>query len=164
MKQTLNDVRLALLFPIQWWSQPRFCCVQVDEAFQPRHKRHSLPLCGPYLATSNILSINKVNTKYNGQCSKNEPFAMTGRQILQIDHAFRTATSSSEWWKELPGNRKSPSSWSVAQLAFQNEACSRETMWNTHLKQWREAEIDRGLCAERDRCRKKASWRCKGSD
>jgi len=41
-------------------------------------------------------SINKVNTKYNRQCSEKEPFAIFGTQIRQINKVFHTMMSSSE--------------------------------------------------------------------
>jgi hypothetical protein len=44
-----------------------------------------LPPCGPYLATSKISPNNKVNARYNGQCSENELFATSGGQIWQIN-------------------------------------------------------------------------------
>jgi len=72
-------VQLAWLLQMKWLSKRRYCFVQVDQAYQPWHQRHSLPPCGPYLATSNILRINKVNTKYNGLCSEKEPCATSGR-------------------------------------------------------------------------------------
>jgi len=134
-KQTLNDERLAFLFPIQSHSKHRFCFVQVDEAYQPRHKRCSLPLCGPYLATSNISSINNVNTQYNVHCSENKPFAITCRRTQHIDNTFHTTTSSSDGRQELLGRRQGQSSWSVAQLANQKEARAAGTMRNTLFNQ-----------------------------
>jgi len=43
------------------------------------------------------------------------------------------------------------------------EACGRETTRNALLTQWREREMDWGLCWERNRWGKKASWRRRGS-
>jgi len=94
-----------------------------------------LHLSGPYLATSNISSINKVNTKYNGQCSEKETFATTGSQIWQIDKVLNTTTSSSEERQERLGSGTGLSPWSVAQLGIQKEACGGKTMRNSLLKQ-----------------------------
>jgi len=164
MKQTLNDGWLALLFPIQWRSKHRFCVVQVDDADHPRHKRGRLPPCHPYLATSNISSINKVNTEYNGQCSEKELFAIASRHIWQIDKVHHTTTSSCEWRQQGLQRRQGPRSWSVAQLAIQNQAWGGETTRNTLFKQRRQGEIDRALCGKRDRCGRNASWRRRDSD
>ena len=158
MKQTPNDRWLALLFPIQWWSKHRYCFVQVDDADQPRHDRGRLPPCRPYLTTSNISSINKVNTIYNGQCSEKELFAIAGRHIWQIDKVHHTMTSSCDWRQKRLQRRKGLRSWSVAQLVIQNQACGGETTRHTLSKQRRQGEIDWGLCGKRDRCGRKASW------
>jgi len=45
-----------------------------------------------------------------------------------------------------------------------NEACSREMTRNALFKQWREGEMDWGLCWERNRCGRKASSRCRDCD
>jgi len=75
-----NDARLALLFPMEWWWKRRFCFVQVDYVYQPWHKRCSFSPCGPYLATSNISPINKVNanTMVNAP-KKNLPSLLAGK-------------------------------------------------------------------------------------
>jgi len=109
-------------------------------------------------------SINKVNTKYNRQCSEKEPFAIFGTQIRQIDKVFHTMMSSSESRQEWLGSRKGPSYWCVMQLAIWKDACGGEITRNTLFKQRREGEMDRGLCGNRDRCGKKASWRCRDSN
>jgi len=136
----------------------RFCFLQVNEAYQPQYKRRSLRLCGPYLATSKFSSINKVNTKYNGQCSKKETFTITGRQIRQIENALNTTTSSSKSKQQRLGNRKGPSTWSGAQLAIQNDACGGDMIGNKLCREQREGEMDRGLCGKRDHWNKKVSW------
>jgi hypothetical protein len=58
-----------------------FCFVQEDPTYQPQHKRHSLPPYCPYLATFNFSPNNKVNAKYNGQCSEKELFTTLSRQM-----------------------------------------------------------------------------------
>jgi len=131
--------------------------------YQPWHKSRSLPPYCQYLATSNILPNNKVSANYNGHCSEKDLFASSDLQIRQINNAVHPLTSSSEWRQERLGGRKSPSPWCNAQLEIQKEACGRETTRNALLKQWRECEIDWGLCWERNCCSKKASWRCRGS-
>ena len=142
----------------------QICFVRVDQMYEPWHKRLSSPPCGPYLATSNISRNNKVNTRYNVQCSEKELFCTSGRQIRQIDKEVHTSTSSCEWRQKWPGGRKGPRVGSIAQLAIEKEAFSREDTGNTLFKQWREGEMDRGLCAERDRCGNKVSSRCRASD
>jgi len=117
-KPSSLDVRLAWLFPMKWRSKRWFCFVLIDQTYQPWHKRRSLPPCGPYLATSNISPNNKVNTRYNGQCSKKEPFATSGGQILQIDNEYHTMKSSSQYSQEWLGGRKGPSVGSSAQLTI----------------------------------------------
>jgi len=110
------NVRLAWLFRMKWRSQRWFRFVLIDETYQPRNKRCSLPPCGSYLATSNISPNNKVNTRYNGQCSEKELFAISGRQIHQIKEEIHTMMSSSEWRHEWLGSRNGPRVGSIAQL------------------------------------------------
>jgi len=61
------------------------------------------------------------------------------------------------------GSRDSPTTWGIAQLEIQKEAWGGETTRNALLKQWREREMDWGLCWERNRWGKKPSWRHRGS-
>ena len=121
------------------------------------------PYC-PCLATSNISPNNKVNTNFNGQCSEREQYATFGRHIWHIDPKVHTQTSSSKWRQQRLGSRQSLSPWGIAQLAIQEEASGLEMTRNTLLKQWREREMDRSLCWERNRCCKQAVWRCRGRD
>jgi len=90
-------VQLALLFIMKWWSKHWFWFVPVNQAYQPWYKRRSLPPYGPYLATSIISLINKVSTKYHGQCSEKEPFAISHRQCWQLDKPIHMMRSSTEW-------------------------------------------------------------------
>jgi len=69
---------------------------------------------------------DKVNTRFNGQCSEKEPFTSSGRQIWQIDKAFHPTMSSGEERQESLVGRKGPNVWSIAQLMMQKEACSGE--------------------------------------
>jgi len=112
------NVRLAWLFPIKWRSKRWFCVVSIDGTYQPWHTRRSLSPCGPYLATSNILPNNKVDTRYNGQCYEKEPFATSGEQIEQIDKEIHMTTSSCEWKQEWLGGRMRQSVGSMAQLTI----------------------------------------------
>ena len=90
------NVWSAWLFPMKQRSKPWFCFVLIDQTYQFWHKRCSLPPCGPCLATSNISPNNKVNTRYNGQCSEKESFNTSSRQIRWIDKGIPTTRS---WWK-----------------------------------------------------------------
>ena len=63
-------VRIALVFPMFSRSKHRFRCIQVDQTYQPWHKRCRLPRCVSYLVTSNLSLNNEVNTKYHAQCSE----------------------------------------------------------------------------------------------
>jgi len=94
-----------------------------------------LPPCGPSLATFNISLNTKVNKRYNGEYSENEPFATSGWQIRQINKAIYMTTSSSEWRQEWLRGRKGPSVESIAQLMMQKEAFGREKTGNALLKQ-----------------------------
>ena len=109
------------------------------------HQRHSMSPCGPYLVTSNISPINEVNTKYNGQCSKKEPFATSRGQIRQIDKPIHTTMSSSEWTQDLLGGTKGPSLRSIVQLAIQNNAWPEGKKGNAHFERWGEKELHREL-------------------
>jgi len=149
---------------MKWRSKRWFCFVRIDQTYQPWHKWRSLPPCGPFLATSNISPNNKVNKRYNGQCSEIKPFATHMGQIWQINKAFHTTTSSGEQRQEWFRGRKGPSFWSIAQLTIQKEACGGETTGNALLKQQRERELDQGLCGVRDRSGRKASSRRRDSD
>jgi len=101
-----HDIRLALLYPMLWPSKRRLCFVQVDQEYQPRHKRRSLPLCGPYLATSNISSINKVNTKYNGRCSeKNLSPLPAGKYGKSTKHSTRRLDQANQGQSGLEAER-----------------------------------------------------------
>ena len=113
-----NDVRLAMLFPMFWWSKHRFWFVQVDSADQPQHKTHGLPPCGPYLATYNISPINKVKTKYTCQCSEIEPFATTSRPIRQIDTALHPMKSWRNWRQVQLSSRNGPRQRRITQHEF----------------------------------------------
>jgi hypothetical protein len=64
-----HNVRLVLLFHLKWRSKRRFWFLRVDQTYEPWHKKLGLRPRGPYLATSNITPNNKVNQRYNGQCS-----------------------------------------------------------------------------------------------
>jgi len=130
--------------------------------YQPWHKRRSVPPYYPYLATSSKSPNNKVNANYNSQWSRKGHFATSSGQIWQIDKAVHTTTSSSEWRQERLGSRKCPSLWGIVQHAIQKEACGQVTKRNAILMQWRERIMDRGLCWERNRWGKKASWRRRG--
>jgi len=89
--------------------------IQVDQTYQPWHKRRSLPPYHPDLATSNILPNNKVNRNYNGQCSEKELFTTYSWQVRQINPSIHTTTtSSSEWTQEKLGSWMSPSPWCIA--------------------------------------------------
>jgi hypothetical protein len=55
-----------------------------------------LPACGPYLAIFNISPNNYLNTKYNSQYSKKEPFTTATGQMWQIRKAMLMTTSSRE--------------------------------------------------------------------
>jgi len=132
--------------------------------YKPRHKRHSLPTCGPYLATSDISTNNKVNTWNNGQCSEKRLVSTSFGQIWQTDKAVHTTTSSSEWKQARLGGRNGPSGGSIAQLTIIIEAFGEGLMGNALFKKWRQREMDRGLCGERDHCYKKASSRRRDSD
>jgi len=143
-----NNVRLAWLFPMNWWSKRWFCFVQIDQTYQPWHKRCSLPQCGEYLATSNISPNNKVNRRYNGQCSKKEPFATSGGQIQQIDKTFHKTTSLSKRRQEWFGGRKDSSVGGIAQLKIQKKLSvekRREThhLHNKENEEWIEDYVDR---------------------
>jgi len=64
MIQTLNimsscTVHIAL--PHVVMVKGRFCFVQVNYEYYSWHTRRSLPVCGTYVATSTISSINKAN-------------------------------------------------------------------------------------------------------
>jgi len=148
-----------------WLSKRRLCFVRVDQTYEPWHKRLSLPPCGPYLATSNISPNNKVNTRYNVQCSEKELFCTSCGHLRQIDKAVHMLTSSSKWRQEWLGGRKGPSVGSIAQLTIQKEAFSREKTRNALCsKQWREREMDRGFCEGRNHCGKETSSSCRDSD
>jgi len=71
--------------------------------------------------------------------------------------------SSREWRQEALGGRKGPSVGSIAQLAIWKEAFGGETTGNALFKQWRDREMDWGLCGERDRCGKNPSSRRRDS-
>jgi len=94
---SFNDIRLAALFMMYCRSVCWFGFVQVNQAYQPRHKRCSLPPYSPNLATSNISPINKANTKYNGQSSEKKLFTTFGRKIWPIDEALHMPNSCSQW-------------------------------------------------------------------
>jgi len=149
---------------MKWRSKCWFCFVRIDQTYQPWHKRRSLPPCGPFLPTSNILPNNKVNTRYNGQYSEKEPPATSGLQMRQINDAFHTTMLSGEWRQEWLGGRKGPCVESIAQLTIQKEACGGGTTANALVQQRREREMDRGLSGARDRSGKKASSRRRDSD
>jgi len=117
--------------------------------YQPWHHRHSLPPCCPYLRTSNILPNNKVYTWHNGQCSEKELSSTSGRQILQIDRAVHTTTSSCEWRWQTIGGRNSPSVGSIVQLTIKQDAFGGEQTWNGLFKQWRERNGSRIMRRER---------------
>jgi hypothetical protein len=70
---------------------------------------------------------NKVNTKYNGYCSQQKPFATAGRPILLIDHAIQMKTPSRESRHEWLGSQNIPSIGSIAQHTIQKAAYGRET-------------------------------------
>jgi len=149
---------------MKWQSKRTFAVVQHDQAYQPWHLICILPPWGPYLATSNISSINKVNTKSNCQCSEIEHSTTSGRQIWQLNNTIHMTTSFSEWRQHWIGDAQAPSHISILQLAIQIEGCGGTKTQNTLLKQWGESEMDLGLCGLRDGCGKKASWRCRDSD
>jgi len=114
IKQTLNIMSwctVTIAIPNVVTVETRMFLCSTGLSVPPRHKWCSVPLCGPYLVTSNISSINKGNTKYNGQCSKKEPFATTSRQIRQIGKALHTTISSSQKRQEWLGSRTGPSPW-----------------------------------------------------
>ena len=73
-----RNVQFAWQFPMKCWSKHWSWFVLIDQTYQPWHTRRSFPPCGPNLATSNISPNNKVNTSFNGQCSKKEPFTTSG--------------------------------------------------------------------------------------
>jgi len=106
---------LVLLSSMKWQSKRRFCFVQVDQTYQPWHKWHSLPACGPYLETSNNFPNKKVNSGYKGQCSRKEPFTTSGGEIHWIDQPIYMVTSSSKGRWERLGGRQGPSIGSIAQ-------------------------------------------------
>jgi len=58
-------------------------------------------------------------------------------------------TSASAQWYAGFGGRDSPIHWGIAQLEIQKEACANDTMSCALLNQWREREMDWGLCWER---------------
>jgi len=70
--------------------------IQVDQMYQPCHKRHCLPPYRPDLATSNVSPNNKGNTNYNGQCSEKDLFTTSSWQVRQIDEPILTTMSPSE--------------------------------------------------------------------
>jgi len=73
-------------------------------------------------------------------------------------------TSSSEWTQERLGSRNSLSPAGIAQCAIKNDACGRDRSRNVLPKQWREREMECGLCWETNHWGKNASWRRRGSD
>jgi len=91
-----HNVPLAWLFPMRWRSKRWFCFVQIEQAHQLCHKKRSLPSSGPYPAKSNISPNNKVNTRYNGQCSEEKTFTTSGGQIWQMEEEIHMTTSSSK--------------------------------------------------------------------
>ena len=149
---------------MKWRSKRWFCSVQIDHTYQPWHTRRRLPPCSPYLATSNISPNNNVDTRYNGQCSENEPYATTGGQIWQIEEGIHTTTLSSDSTQEWVRGRKGPSIGSIAQFTIQKEAFGGEMTGNTFFKQRWEREMNWGFCGKRDCSGKKASSRCTNSD
>jgi len=164
LQPTSHDSWLAWLFPIKWESKHTFCFVQVDQTYQPWHQRHSLPPCGPYLATSNILRKNNVDTRYNGRCSESELFSAPGGQIQQIDQAIYTPTSTSEWRQVWLGGRKNQIVGSIAQLTIWKEAFGGEMLRNANFKQRRDGDMDQGLCGKRDLCGRTASSKRRDSN
>jgi hypothetical protein len=90
-------VSLAFVLLIQWWSKHWCCFVQVNQLYQPGHKRCSFAPCCPYLATYNISPNNTVNTRHIGQCLEKKPFTNSCRQMCQINKGFHIMTSSSKW-------------------------------------------------------------------
>ena len=145
-------------------SEHEFYFVQVNQTYEPWHKWLSLPPCGSYLATSNISPNNKVNTWYNGQCSKQEHSSSSGWQIQQMDNAIHSPRSSSEWRPERLGGRKGPSVGLIAQHMIHKGVCSREKTWNALFKQRIETEMKQGFCGERNPSGKKASSRRRDHD
>jgi len=131
---------------------------------QPWFKRCSLPPYCPYLATFNISPKNKGNKNSNNEWSEKERFVYSGRQIRTIDTAFHMMTSSSVWMNDRLGSRKSPSPRGVAHHAIQKEVYRGENTRIILFKQWRESEMDWGLCSERNRCGMKACLRCRDWD
>ena len=141
-EQSSHAVWFAKPFPLYCQPQARFGSVEDDLSYQPWYKRHSLPPYCPYLATSNISCNNKVNTHDNGQCSEKELLATAGWQIWQNNKPFHTTTSSGKWGQERLGSREPASPWGIMHHAIQKEACRRDAMRNSLLKQWSERQID----------------------
>jgi hypothetical protein len=145
--KSYNVVYLALLFHFAWRSQCKLCFVQVDQTYQLWHTRYSLPPYCPYLAISNILSNNIINTTYNRWCFQKELFAASGRWIRQINSAFHSVTSSSERLQTWLGSRMSPSPWSMVKLAI-TKRCLQQ----------REAEQHSVWAIKRNRNRTRIIW------
>ena len=122
--------------------------------YEPWHKRHTSPPCGPYLAPCNISPNNKVNTRSNGQYSDNEQSSTSRGQMRQIDKSLYTSTSPSQWTAVRLGRRNGPIVGRIVQLTIQKEAFGEEQTGQARLKRWTESVMDRALFGERDRCAK----------
>jgi len=73
---------------------------------------------------------NKVNRRYNGQCSEKEPFTTSGWQLWQIYNAIHWTMSSRERRQEQLGSRRGLTLRSIAQQTIEKEACSSEMAKN----------------------------------
>ena len=90
----------------------------------------------------------------------------TFRHLLPADMANRQSVQPNDiikWMKARAAWRQKESErWGHCAAWDPKEACSAETTRNTLLKQWRNRKMDWGLCWERDRWGRKASWRRRG--
>jgi hypothetical protein len=127
--------------------------------YEPWHKRHRSPPCGPCLASNNISPNNKVNTGYNGQYSDNEQSSTSGGQLRQIDKSLYTSTSPSQWTAVRLGGRTAPIVGSIVEHTIQKEAFGEEQKGQARHKLWTQSLMDRALFGERARCAK-TSARC----
>jgi hypothetical protein len=77
----------------------------------------------------------KVNTRHNGQCSKEQLFSSSSGQIWQIGKAVNSSTLSSDCRQDQRGGKKGPSVESIAQHSISKEVFSQEMTANALFKQ-----------------------------
>jgi len=111
-----HNVRLALLFPMKWWSKRWFCFVQIDQTSQPWHKRRRFPPCGPNHVKSNISPTYNLTTGYNDQYSENKLFSTSGGQLRPIYEVIHVTRWSTQWNEVMHWVRKDPNVGRIRQL------------------------------------------------